>query len=52
MTCTTNYTFISDKDGREIARGLGGRLVVKIVFPDNSEKELKFDEQVEVEEAI
>ncbi|MBX3076430.1 helix-turn-helix domain-containing protein [Candidatus Obscuribacterales bacterium] len=37
---------------QEIARGLGGRLVVKMVFPDNSEKELKCGEQVKLEEAI
>jgi hypothetical protein len=36
---------------QEIAQGLGGRLVVKVVFPD-SEKELKFGGTVELEEAI
>ena len=33
---------------QEIAQGLGGRLVVKVVFPD-SEKELKIGEKIELE---
>jgi DNA-binding XRE family transcriptional regulator len=36
---------------QEIAQGLGGRLVVKMVFPDASEKELNFGGKIESAEA-
>lgn len=49
MSTIANFVFMQPDYH---SQGLGGRLVVKMVFPDNSEKELKFGEQAEFEEAI
>ncbi len=37
---------------KEYAQALGGKLAVNVVFPDASERELRLDEKLELEEAI